>query len=39
LLGAINLSTNASRVSHQTLIEEYLPVLREVAEQIRLHTK
>ncbi|TYL46924.1 IclR family transcriptional regulator C-terminal domain-containing protein [Marinomonas sp. IMCC 4694] len=39
LLGAINLSTNASRVSHQTLVEEYLPVLREVAEQIRLHTK
>lgn len=39
LLGAINLSTNASRVSHQTLIEEYLPVLQEAAEQIRLHTK
>ena len=39
LLGAINLSTNASRVSHQTLIEECLPVLQEAAEQIRLHTK
>ncbi|RNF47331.1 IclR family transcriptional regulator [Marinomonas hwangdonensis] len=39
LLGAINLSTNASRVCHQALIEECLPVLQEAAEQIRLHTK
>lgn len=39
LLGAINLSTNASRVSHQTLIDEFLPVLQQAAEQIRLHTK
>ena len=39
LLGAINLSTNASRVSHQTLLEKCLPVLQEAAEQIRLHTK
>ncbi|WP_231886241.1 IclR family transcriptional regulator domain-containing protein [Marinomonas atlantica] len=39
LLGAINLSTNASRVSHQTLIDECLPVLQDAAEQIRLHTK
>ena len=39
LLGAINLSTNASRVSYKTLLEECLPVLQEAAEQIRLHTK
>ncbi|BFM49858.1 IclR family transcriptional regulator C-terminal domain-containing protein [Marinomonas sp. THO17] len=39
VLGAINLSTNASRVSSKALIEECLPVLKEAAEQIRLHTK
>ncbi|ADZ92845.1 IclR family transcriptional regulator domain-containing protein [Marinomonas mediterranea] len=39
VLGAINLSTNASRVSHQALVEECLPVLKDAVEQIRLHTK
>ncbi|AWY01616.1 IclR family transcriptional regulator [Marinomonas primoryensis] len=39
LLGAINLSTNASRVSYQQLMEKCLPILQEAAEQIRLHTQ
>lgn len=39
LLGAINLSTNASRVSKSTLLNDFLPVLQEAGEQIRLHTQ
>ncbi|ETX09785.1 IclR family transcriptional regulator [Marinomonas ushuaiensis DSM 15871] len=39
LLGAINLSTNASRVSYQKLVDEFLPVLQEAAELIRMHTQ
>ncbi|CAM3999921.1 IclR family transcriptional regulator C-terminal domain-containing protein [Psychrobacter arenosus] len=37
LIGAINVSTNASRVSHEVLIEEFLPTLRECAEQIQTY--
>jgi len=35
LLGAINISTNAARISHATLMEHYLPLLREKARLIR----
>lgn len=34
LLGAINLSTNAARIDIATLIDEFLPLLREKAAQI-----
>ncbi|MFN2331116.1 MAG: IclR family transcriptional regulator C-terminal domain-containing protein, partial [Halomonas sp.] len=35
LLGAINISTNAARISHVTLMESYLPLLQEKARMIR----
>ncbi|TDB04187.1 IclR family transcriptional regulator domain-containing protein [Halomonas marinisediminis] len=35
LLGAINISTNAARIDHDTLIEEYLPLLKQKAQVIR----
>ncbi|WP_254275928.1 IclR family transcriptional regulator C-terminal domain-containing protein [Halomonas sp. 3H] len=35
LLGAINISTNAARVSHATLMEQYLPLLQEKSRLIR----
>ncbi|MBY5985608.1 helix-turn-helix domain-containing protein [Halomonas sp. DP5Y7-2] len=35
LIGAINISTNAARVDHDTLLERYLPLLQEKARQIR----
>src|SRR5690554_7001085 len=35
LLGAINISTNAARIDHATLLEEYLPLLQAKAELIR----
>ncbi|WP_404295767.1 IclR family transcriptional regulator C-terminal domain-containing protein [Halomonas sp.] len=35
LLGAINISTNAARISHATLMETYLPLLQEKARMIR----
>lgn len=35
LLGAINISTNAARVSMETLVEVYLPRLQQAAESIR----
>ncbi|WP_111498035.1 MULTISPECIES: IclR family transcriptional regulator domain-containing protein [Marinobacter] len=38
-LGAINISTNAARVDMDTLMERYLPHLREVAEAIRRHAR
>lgn len=37
LIGAINVSTNASRVSHEVLINEFLPTLRDCAEQIQTY--
>lgn len=37
LMGAINISTNAARVDLDTLINVYLPVLKNKIEQIRLH--
>ncbi|GAF53230.1 Pca regulon regulatory protein PcaR [Psychrobacter sp. JCM 18900] len=33
LIGAINISTNAMRVSKETLIKEFLPILRDCAEK------
>ncbi|MGE4534905.1 IclR family transcriptional regulator domain-containing protein [Halomonas sp.] len=35
LLGAINISTNAARVDHDTLMRDYLPLLQEKAREIR----
>lgn len=35
LLGAINISTNAARIDMNTLLESYLPLLQEKAQQIR----
>lgn len=37
LIGAINISTNASRISQETLIKEFLPALRDCAEQIQTY--
>ena len=37
LIGAINISTNAARVDLDTLLNVYLPVLKNKIEQIRLH--
>ena len=37
LIGAINVSTNASRVSHEVLINEFLPTLRDCAEKIQTY--
>ncbi|HAA44349.1 MAG: IclR family transcriptional regulator [Halomonas sp. 54_146] len=37
LMGAINISTNAARVSLDTLINVYLPVLQNKVAQIRSH--
>lgn len=37
LIGAINVSTNASRISYATLMEEFLPTLRDCAEQIQTY--
>lgn len=37
LIGAINISTNASRISHETLIERFLPILRDCAAQIQTY--
>ena len=36
LLGALNISTNAARVDMDTLLESYLPLLKEKARQIQL---
>lgn len=36
LLGALNISTNAARVDMDTLLESYLPFLKEKARQIQL---
>ncbi|RQW69405.1 IclR family transcriptional regulator [Halomonas sp. YLB-10] len=35
LIGAINISTNAARIDHDTLLEHYLPLLQGKARQIR----
>ncbi|WP_442488713.1 IclR family transcriptional regulator domain-containing protein [Halomonas litopenaei] len=35
LIGAINISTNAARIDHDTLLERYLPLLQGKARQIR----
>ncbi|MCE0733198.1 helix-turn-helix domain-containing protein [Halomonas sp. G15] len=35
LLGAINISTNAARIDHDTLMQEYLPLLQQKARDIR----
>ncbi|MEN6669033.1 IclR family transcriptional regulator C-terminal domain-containing protein [Psychrobacter sp. B38] len=35
LIGAINISTNAMRVSKEVLIDEFLPILRDCAESIQ----
>ncbi|WP_114701986.1 IclR family transcriptional regulator domain-containing protein [Psychrobacter proteolyticus] len=37
LIGAINISTNAMRVSKEALIEEFLPILRDCAEKIQTY--
>lgn len=37
LIGAINISTNASRISQETLIEQFLPILRDCAAQIQTY--
>ncbi|KAA0914567.1 IclR family transcriptional regulator C-terminal domain-containing protein [Psychrobacter sp. ANT_WB68] len=37
LIGAINISTNASRISYETLMEQFLPILRDCAEQIQTY--
>ena len=37
LIGAINISTNAMRVSKDVLIEEFLPILRDCAEKIQTY--
>lgn len=34
LLGAINISTNAARIDHDTLIQGYLPLLQQKAQEI-----
>lgn len=39
VLGAINISTNASRVDMETLMGRYLPVLMEKADRIRAETR
>lgn len=39
LLGAINVSTNAARVDMATLLDIYLPTLREAADQVRRHAR
>lgn len=39
VLGAINISTNASRVDMDTLMDRYLPLLMEKAERIRAETR
>ncbi len=39
LLGAINISTNAARVTLETLISVYLPRLQDVAEKVRQTTR
>ncbi len=39
LIGAMNVSTNASRVSVDMLIENCLPVLKQAAENIRTDTR
>lgn len=36
LLGALNISTNAARVDMDTLLDSYLPLLKEKARQIQL---
>lgn len=35
LLGALNISTNAARIDHDTLLEEYLPLLQAKARLVR----
>ncbi|WP_350561061.1 IclR family transcriptional regulator C-terminal domain-containing protein [Psychrobacter sp. CAL346-MNA-CIBAN-0220] len=37
LIGAINISTNAMRISHDTLIENFLPILRDCAAKIQTY--
>ncbi|MEC5211243.1 IclR family pca regulon transcriptional regulator [Psychrobacter sp. PL15] len=37
LIGAINISTNAMRISQEVLIEEFLPVLQDCAEKIKTY--
>lgn len=37
LIGAINISTNASRISHEALMEQLLPILRDCATQIQTY--
>ncbi|PTL93138.1 IclR family transcriptional regulator [Halomonas litopenaei] len=37
LIGAINISTNAARIDHDTLLERYLPLLQGKARQIRVN--
>ncbi len=37
LIGAINVSTNASRISHEALIKKFLPILRDCATQIQTY--
>lgn len=37
LIGAINISTNASRISHDALMEQFLPILRDCAAQIQTY--
>ncbi|WP_423822003.1 IclR family transcriptional regulator C-terminal domain-containing protein [Salinisphaera sp. SPP-AMP-43] len=34
LLGALNVSTNAARVAHETLEQEFLPLLQQTSQQI-----
>lgn len=37
LIGAINISTNALRISHDVLIEQFLPILRDCAAKIQTY--
>ncbi|AMN49391.1 MULTISPECIES: IclR family transcriptional regulator C-terminal domain-containing protein [unclassified Psychrobacter] len=37
LIGAINISTNALRISHDVLIEQFLPILRDCAAKIQAY--
>ena len=37
LIGAINISVNAMRISNEVLIKEFLPILHECAENIRTY--
>jgi len=37
LIGAINISTNAMRVSEDALIEQFLPLLKECADNIQTY--